>query len=266
MPVLQIERILRDLDSGDPEEAWTEFLRDYAAQTFQVIRYFESDPDRASDCFQFVCERLVEDRFRRLRKFKADGAAKFSTWLRAVVRNLCLDWRRKEFGRLRTFHSISRLSLFDQQVFRIIYERGGTTEECLHLLASRFPQVAADQVAESRLRIEDALKPEQRWLLARRVAKTTPATSNVNAPETAFPDIPDSQPNPEEQSILNESRSRLRTLMRGLSTRDQLLLRLRFEQELTLEQCAKLIGGGNAQRVDRQIKEILARLRNEMNL
>ncbi len=44
MPVLPIERILRDLDSGDPEEAWTEFLRDYAALMFQVVRYFESDP------------------------------------------------------------------------------------------------------------------------------------------------------------------------------------------------------------------------------
>lgn len=177
MPVLPIERILRDLDSGNPEDAWTEFLHDYAALTFQVVRYFESDPDRASDCFQFVCERLVEDRFRRLRKFKVDGAAKFSTWLRAVVRNLCLDWHRKEFGRLRTFRSISRLSLFDHEVFRMIYERGSTTEECLHRLASRFPQASADQVAEARLRIEDALKPDQRLLLARRVARTTSATS-----------------------------------------------------------------------------------------
>ena len=53
---------------------------------FQVGRYFEKDLDRASDCFQFVCEKLSEDRFRRLLRFKPQGTASFSTWLRAVVR------------------------------------------------------------------------------------------------------------------------------------------------------------------------------------
>lgn len=41
-------------------------------------------------------------------------------------------------------------------------------------------------------------------------------------------------------------------------------MRLRFEEELTLEQIAKLLDLGNAQRADRQIKEVLARLRVEL--
>lgn len=266
MPASPIERILRDLGSGDPEEAWTEFLRNYSTEMLQVIRYFESDPDKASDCFQFVCEHLVERRFRRLRKFKIDGAAKFTTWLRAVLRNLCLDWRRQEFGRQRVFRSVTRLSSFDQEVFRFIYERGNTTEESLLMLAPQFPQVTAKRLAESRERIEKELTVSQRWLLARRASQTIPATNAAgDAPETLVREIPDSQPDPEEQTIQNESRAQLRLLLRGLTTGERLLLRLRFEQELTLEQCAKLVGLGNAQRVDRQLKEILARLRNEMS-
>jgi RNA polymerase sigma factor (sigma-70 family) len=266
MPASSIDQILRDLGSGDPEQAWTDFLREYAGQMLQVVRYFESDPDRSSDCFQFVCERLVDDRFRRLRKFKTAGSAKFSTWLRAVVRNLCLDWRRREFGRLRTFRSIARLPLFDQEVFRLIYERGNTTEDCVQQLASQFPQVSLEHVAESRQRIENELTADQRWLLRRRVAKSTPAThTDLNETENLAREIPDCQPSPEEQTIRNENRATLRALMRGLTTDERLLVRLRFEEDLTLEQCAKLVGMGNAQRVDRQLKDILARLRNSMD-
>lgn len=61
-----------------------------------------------------------------------------------------------------------------------------------------------------------------------------------------------------------ERRGALDRALDRLSKRERLLVRLRFEQELTLEQIAKLLDLGNAQRADRQIKEILARLREEM--
>ena len=41
-------------------------------------------------------------------------------------------------------------------------------------------------------------------------------------------------------------------------------MRLRFEQELTLVQIAKLLDLGNAQRVERQIKGVLGKLREEL--
>src|SRR5205085_1351816 len=140
---------------------------------YQTVRRLEPDGDRASDCFQFVCEQLVKDKFRRLHAYDPTGPASFSTWLRAVVRNLCLDLRRKEFGRLRDFRSISRLTPVDKEV------------------------------------------------LGR-------ALSRLTKPE-------------------------------------RLLVKLRFEDELTLEQIAGLLGLGNAQRADRQIKEVLARLRQDVD-
>ncbi|MBA2702850.1 MAG: sigma-70 family RNA polymerase sigma factor [Blastocatellia bacterium] len=261
-----IERTLRELVSQNPQEAWDEFLREYAAHILQVVRQFEKNSDQASDCFQFVCERLVDRKFRRLRKFEIDGAAKFLTWLRVVVRNLCLDWQRKQSGRTRLFASVSRLSLLDQEVFRLIYQRGNTTEESLQMLAPRFPRITESRITESRGRIEKELTVRQRWLLAQKAAQTTSTMSAViEAPETKVQEIPDAKPNPEEQSIQDESRRRLRPLLRRLPSQERLLLRLRFEQELTLEQCARLTGLGNAQRVDRQLKEILTRLRTELD-
>ena len=64
------ESFLERLRSRDRHDAWVEFLENYSALIFQVSRYFESDLDRASDCFQFVCQKLSENRFRRLLSFK----------------------------------------------------------------------------------------------------------------------------------------------------------------------------------------------------
>src|SRR5262245_43697951 len=149
MPHRAIEQILNQLTSHDADQAWSDFLEEYSTLIYQVIRHFEPDADKASDCFQFVCEQLIKDRFRRLRQYKVGGTAKFSTRPRAVVRNLCVDWHRKETGRPRPFKSIAKLSTFDQQVFRLLYERGVTTEEGLQLLIPAFPNATEESLAES---------------------------------------------------------------------------------------------------------------------
>jgi len=260
-----VENILQKLSSRDQHEAWTEFLEEYSVLIFQVTRYFERDLDSASDCFQFVCEKLSEYRFRRLLRFKPGGSASFSTWLRAVVRNLCLDWRRKEFGRPRRFRSIARLSIFDQEVFSCLYERGVSAEEALHLLRSRFSDVTSAGLTESRERIEHELTTKQRWLMVVRSMRRAPgAVASFEEAEAAPPEIRDPRPDPEALALWSERREALARALDHLSKRERLLVRLRFEQELTLEQIAELLDLGNAQRADRQIKEILARLRKQM--
>lgn len=261
-----IDRILQQLRLREPEEAWAEFLQEYSTLIFSIVRHLERDIDRASDCFQFVCERLSADGFRRLRRFKPQGPATFSTWLRAVVRNLCLDWRRKEFGRRRVFRSIARLSSFDQEVFRYVYERGDSIDDTFVLLQSRFSDVTPERLAESRERIDQELTVKQRWLLGARIAQgALGAATTLEEPEAAPLEISDPRPDPETQTLFSERRAALDRALEQLSKRERLLVRLRFEQELTLEQIAKLLDLGNAQRADRQIKEILARLRVELS-
>ena len=264
MPPRAIEQILGELRSAHADEAWSEFLEQHSAQIYQVICHYESDPDKASDCFQFACEELIKDRFRRLRQFKVDGSAQFSTWLRAVVRNLCIDWHRKETGRPRPFKSISKLSAFDQHVFRLLFERGVSTEEGLQLLIPSFPHATEQSLLESRHRIETGLTPQQRWLLNSRGIRAHEAASLTDLEDERF-DVPDLRANPEAEVILKERYTKLMRRLRRLSDQDRLLVHLRFEQELTLDQIAKLLQLGNAQRVDRQLKQILAELRDDKN-
>src|SRR5579863_3693252 len=122
---------LRALRSEAPAQAWAAFLDHYSPIILQVIVLFERDPDAVADCFLFTCEQLSNKNFRRLQQFRPDGAASFATWLRAVVRRLCVDWHRREFGRSRIFECIGRLSKIDQAVFRTLYENGERAEDAL---------------------------------------------------------------------------------------------------------------------------------------
>lgn len=264
MPPRAIQQILDELTSQDADRAWGDFLEEYSTLIFQVICHFEPDPEKAADCFQFVCEQLIKNRFRRLRQFKIDGPARFTTWLRAVIRNLCIDWHRKETGRPRPFKSISKLSTFDQQVFRLLYERGVSTQEGLRLLIPAFPNATEEKVAESRHRIEKGLTMQQRWLLNTRAARTQEVALTTDLGDVGS-NIADPRANPEAQAILREKYDTLQRKLKRLSNEERLLVRLRFEQELTLEQIAKLLNLGNAQRVDRQLKQVLAQLREDEN-
>lgn len=258
-----IDQILEQLGSPASQDAWSIFLENYGGTIFQVIRHFESDSEGAADCFQFVCERLCESQFRRLRRFKTSGPAKFTTWLRTVVRNLCLDWQRKQFGRPRMFRSLAGLSDLDQQVFQLVHERGATEQEALLHLASNFPQLTPEILAESIERINQTLTPNQNWILRTRTAfgRRRPVTSDDRG-ERAEPIS--TAHDPEALAISAERNRMLGRALRKLPSRETLLLRLRFEEDLTLDQIAKLLQLGNAQRVDRQIKQILSALRAEL--
>lgn len=258
MPPQHLETLLNDLYSPNQQDAWTEFLSEYSTPIYQVVRHLETDPDNAADCFQFVCEQLIDHRSKRLRKFRGEGSATFTTWLRAIVRNLCIDWHRKQFGRHRPFNSVAHLPVFDQQVFQMIYERSVPPEECVAVLAAEFPDTTIHHVNESRNRIESVLTPNQRWLLTQRAANRN---GNANHSEEILRDVKDSRADPEALAIENERRRRLASAMKSLSPNERLLIRLRFEEGVTLEKAAELLCLGNAQRADRQIREILARLR-----
>src|SRR5690348_6219255 len=137
-----IARILERLATPECGQAWAEFLETYSACVLQTVKLFERDADPVADCFLFACEGLSEKGFRRLRSFKPEGSAQFTTWLRVVVRNLCLDWHRKEVGRNRVFQSIAKLGPLDQEIFRCVYEQGLSQDQSLNVLRADRPQLA----------------------------------------------------------------------------------------------------------------------------
>ena len=261
----EVAGILQQLRSHQPQEAWAEFLQVCSPLILQIVRFFERDPDQVSECFLFVCERLSQKRFRRLRRFKPNGPARFSTWLRAVVRNLCLDWRRKECGRHRVFESIARLSTVDREVFHRVYELGLSRNEIFPSLRTQFPNLTRAQVEEAEKRICQNLSPRQLWLLSARKLRMESIENDLSDGKDVLPQqMPDSRPDPETLAAFNERREALKRALARLSKPDRLLLRLRFEEGLTLEQVARVTGLKDPQSVDRRIRDVLERLGKEM--
>lgn len=242
-----------ELLGTDPGAAWSKFLDQYSAVMFGVVRFHERDPDRASECFLFVCEGLHRNRFQRLRRFDPSGPASFATWLRVVVRNLCLDWKRKKFGRFRLFRSIESLSPWEQELFRCVYQRGMSENEALLALRPRFPETSAADLEAGIARVQERLTSRQHWLLKTLVREDIEAEA-----------IPDEKPDPESQSLFRERTERVTEALLRIDAEDRLLLKLRYEKDLSLAQVAELLGIDSPQKVDRRIRKILGGLRRAL--
>jgi RNA polymerase sigma factor (sigma-70 family) len=261
-----VEQLLIRLASEDWGQAWAEFLEVYSTLIFQVVHHFEIEEDRAGECFLFVCEQLSANGCRRLRRFEPTGPARFSTWLRVVARNLCLDWRRKEVGRPRVLRSVSRLGVLDRQIAECVYERGMSLRETLLSLQACHPKLTEEQLADSLQRVRESLSPRQLWLLGRRRTKVQSLErDSATGDGPVETQIADPEPGPEVLAEIAERRSVLARAVSCLDKDERLLLRLRYEEGLTLGQVSRLAGLGNAQRADRRIKEILTRLREDMS-
>jgi RNA polymerase sigma factor (sigma-70 family) len=260
-----IAPILQGLATRAGEEAWAEFLRMYSPLILRVARLFGRNADQVGEVFLFVCEGLARGGFRRLRRFNPEGPARFSTWLYAVARNLCLDWHRREWGRQRVFESVARLSSLDHEVFRRVFKKGLPLDQALLPIRERFPAASREELEESCRRIDDALSPRQRWLLSSRRPRLEPLDCVGTGEEPRLRrEVPDPGSDPEALAVRGEELAALARAFARLPKPDRLLVRLRFGQGLTLEQVARLTGVGSAQAVDRRIREILKHLRKEM--
>jgi len=262
----RIDDLLAQLRSHDAQLAWTVFLERYSPVLLKVVRLFERDEDAVGDCYLFVCEQLSRHRFRRLLRFRCDGPARFTTWLCAVTRNLCLDWRRREVGRHRVFAPVGRLSALDQQIFRCLFVEHVPVEEAFLRLKPAFPQLTVDQVSDAAVRIERALSPRQRWLLVARRGRAAMSDSAAVGQDGEMAwDPPSEMPTPEAWVAFQEERDALSAAISRLPPRDRLLVRLRFQHDLTFAEIARLLQLQNAQAADRRVREAVDKLRAAMS-
>jgi RNA polymerase sigma factor (sigma-70 family) len=261
----QTDDLFRQLRSRDPREAWARFLELYSRLLFDVVRRFERDAEAVTDCYLFICEQLSENGFRRLLRFQPDGPARFSTWLCAVARNLCLDWHRREFGRHRVFESVARMPALDQEIFCGLFLERLPIEDVFLKAEPRHPGLTIEQVAARAGQVQQALSSRQRWLLAVRGARgAPPAPGAAEHDQAELLRIPSEMPNPETWTGFQEERVALLRAMSHLPAGERLLIKLRFARELTLAEIAKLMGFENPQAADRRIRDVVGRLRGEM--
>ena len=90
------------LEAREPEvreKAWSELLSEFSKLIRHIARELGGDSDAEMDGYAAVLQALRANDFRRLRQFRVEGKGKFSTWLVAVTRRVCIDEHRRRFGR-----------------------------------------------------------------------------------------------------------------------------------------------------------------------
>lgn len=257
-----IENVLRRLRSADAGPAWVEFLDRYAQLIMNVAAQIEFEQDRIEDCFLYVCEKLNEDGFRRLLKFNTAGKARFGTWLSTVVFNLCVDWHRGEYGRVRLLPAIAALPEFDQAVYRLVIEQGVTRESCFHELQTEYPDLTRQVVTNALERIHTVLTPRQRWQISvKRRIRTR--SGELQADENDTP-LSCAVPGPEIEAQQQQSDEIMRSALSRLRNDQRLLLYWRYQEGLSLEKIAELAHLGSINTAWRHVQEAVRALTGQV--
>lgn len=256
--------LLNQLKTSDAWPAWTELLNRYASLIMRTASQFENQQNRNNDCFLFVSEKLSEDGFKRLQKYDSVRNASFRTWLITVIFNLCIDWHRKEFGRVYLLPAVSALPVFDQLVFRFCFVQALSTQECLQALRTEFPDVTRQQLSQAIARVHGVLTPRQRWQIG--VRHRRKQWSSRVGDDSQSPDV-DQLPTPIQDPAAMAQRQQelddLKAALAKLSARQQLLLHLRFHAGLTLDQIAQFVHLGDSARAWRHIEKALDALSDQ---
>jgi RNA polymerase sigma factor (sigma-70 family) len=98
---LELTLLLHAPDAVRREAAWEELIARHTRLILAAARRLGGDRDDTMERYAYVLEKLRENDFRRLRAFRQDGRATFSTWLTIATRRLCLDHHRSRYGRAR---------------------------------------------------------------------------------------------------------------------------------------------------------------------
>jgi RNA polymerase sigma factor (sigma-70 family) len=228
-----------------PSQAWRLFIDRYADAMFSLIRSLGFDYDQAMDRFVFVCEKLSEKDFRRLRGIKYAGRrGDLTPWIRQVVKRLCINWAWSEDGRKRLLKPIASLGPLEQRVFELYFWQGLTPSRIdERLRQEHFPGLETSSVFDALEQILSQISEKKLWRLVSNLARTRGALS-LDAPDDesgTLPDVAADGPDPESELIQCEQDSILQRALQHLPTQGVLMLQFRYEHALSTPEIAELM-------------------------
>ena len=260
------------------------YKQEIAAHWLLINRIAERrfiDTNCAEEAALFVMNRLEEDDCRRLRTFS--GRAKFSTFISSLTIRLLEDFSRKKFGRVRPPAWITALGGIWVTLFQLLCLQRLSVVEAIETMKSRVAGSKQQQVEETA------------WTILEKVTDC----GKHQGLEVPFDDAGKGQPNdqetivghhdgPEVHFLKNERRILFELLFKGvtkaedvqssaersfmtilktpirMSAKERLLLKLCFQDELSVTRAGKMLGW-NANQSHGKMRRLLVRLRDEFD-
>lgn len=238
-----------------------------------------ADTGLAEEAALYVINGLEQDNCRRMQAFS--GRAKLSTFISAVTLRLLEDFARKKFGRVRPPAWITTFDGIWVMLFELLCLQRLSVAEAVETLMNRVAASRRQQVEESA------------WTILERVthcgAHQGLEVSLDSDDEAGSPgDIPDQQHDPEAHLLAEERRTLFKLLFQQLATeddahgdvedslqamlqtpirmsaRERLLLKLCFQDELSVTRAGEMLGF-NANQAHGRMRRLLARLRKNFD-
>lgn len=201
----------------------------------------------AEDFASTVKLRFIENDYEILGRF--EGRSSLKTYLTAVVNHLYLDFQTQRYGKWRPSAEARRLGPVALRLESLLYRDGLTFEEACGVLLTNF------RVAESR----DALYEMSRKL-PRRTDRRSLLDGNGEPPE---PQGPSALEQAERRVMAEKTFLALRRAVGRVPPRDRIMLRLLYEQELSVADAAR-VRGEEQKAIYRRRDALLKKLRRDV--
>jgi len=243
---------------GPAAPVWNEHPRQLLLDALPIVtrvvrdlgRRYHLSRDEREELAGDVNVRLMEGDYAVLRQF--EGRSRLSTYLRTVITRQFLDARVKAWGRWHPSVVAARLGPAAVALERLLVRQHLPLDQAIATLRSQ-----GETAGDAALR-EIAARLPRRVLRSRRVEPTVleHVAAGEPSPEQAFAD---------ERAA--EARVAaglaLRRATAGLSARERLLLRLRYEQGATVAEIARLLGE-EQKPLYRHLERLLGKLRSAL--
>jgi RNA polymerase sigma factor for flagellar operon FliA len=241
-----------DNRAGFPQQRFVDYQRlllDHLELIHQIVRSTgrrrHLSAAELEDLASFVRFRLVDDDYAVLRKFQQRSS--LWTYLAAVIDRLSLDFCVERWGKWRPSAMAERLGPVAVALERLVTRDHHPLEEAMEIL--RTNQGVALTPVELRA-LWDQIPARSRT-----VEVGEEAAADLRSPESAAVRI--------EDAAIAEDITRLegalRTAFEQMSAQDRVLIALRFDQDLSLAEIARLIGGTVPtlhRRLERRMKDL----------
>lgn len=202
------------------------------------------------DFASIVKLKLIEDDYAVIRKF--GGRSSFRTYLTIVIQRFLLDQRVREWGRWRPSAEAKRLGGLAITLERLLHRDGLTFEEACVVLEARTPQPS-----RSALEILAVRLPEPR----RRPMHSGEPKEGDATLDASVVERPVFQRDREE--IADHAIRVLEDAISRLEAEERLILRLRYQEELTTVEVARSLGT-TRKHLQRRIRRLLDVLRDAL--
>jgi RNA polymerase sigma factor for flagellar operon FliA len=197
------------------------------------------------DFASFVNLRLVDDNYAILRKFQ--NRSTLWTYLAAVIERLSLDFCAEKWGRWRPSAMAERLGPVAVVLERLVTRDSHTVEEAIEIVRTNHDVT----LTPAELRgIWDQLPAR-----VRTTEVGEEAAAAVSATETSETNVEDA----ELQKNLERLERALQAAFAGIAAQDRVLIALRFDQELSMVEIARLTGSSVPtlhRRLDKSVRQL----------